>query len=323
MIATANADGSVQIWDALTGEVLHSLQDHAVSAEIVSWSSDGRRIATVDLDGMIRIWDVTVGRLIETIESSIGPVVDLSWSPVSDQLAYIGRDTGRQGGLPQIITPLSEIPTSSQKQIHSVAWSPDGVLLAVGYGTSRCVPNRPDLYTIQIINVANDEIINTLPGGDCSVVALDWSPDSGKLASASLDGIGIRIWDTSNGQLLMTKQTIFQGSGDVSWSPDGTQLAITDYFSDTVMILDASTGEILRSIPTYGTVVDWSPDGSRLVSGSASQNEVYISDAESGQELLTLSGHTEPVRAVDWSPDGARDSGAAPDPRPMPGVDCQ
>ena len=41
---------------------------------------------------------------IEVIESTSGTLVDMAWSPDGSQLAYVGSDTGLEGGLPQIVT---------------------------------------------------------------------------------------------------------------------------------------------------------------------------------------------------------------------------
>jgi WD40 repeat protein len=204
---------------------------------------------------------------------------------------------------------LLAIETTAQEvtpAISSVAWSMDGSMIAVGYGTGQCVPDRPDLYTIEIIDVATNQVLHTLSGAECRVMALEWSPDGSKLASASRDGIGIRIWDVATWQLMITKQLILQGSGDVSWSPDGTLLAVTDYYSEVVIILDATTGDDISSIETNGTTVDWSPDGTRLVTGTIGLNDIFVSSAASGQQLQVLSGHIDTIRTVDWSPDGTK-----------------
>ncbi len=193
---------------------------------------------------------------------------------------------------------------SVKAYIMSIAWSPDSSMIAVGYGTGQCVLDRPDLYIIEILNADTNQVINTLQAGDCAVVALDWSPDGNKLASASLDAVGIRIWDVASGQLLVTKQHNLQGSLDVSWQPDGNNLAITDY-GEVVMILDIRTGEIISEV-ARGTVVDWNPDGSKVVSGTDSENDIFVTDVATGKKLLTLSGHTESIQAVDWSPDGTK-----------------
>ena len=47
----------------------------------------------------------------------------------------------------------------------------------------------------------------------------------------------------------------------------------------------------------------FSPDGRRILTGGH-DNTARLWDAATGRELLTLRGHTEPVRSVAFSPDG-------------------
>lgn len=51
-----------------------------------------------------------------------------------------------------------------------------------------------------------------------------WSPDSTRLASASNDNT-IRIWDVSNGYLIMPLIGHTNWVNSVAWSPDGTHIA--------------------------------------------------------------------------------------------------
>lgn len=57
-----------------------------------------------------------------------------------------------------------------------------------------------------------------------AILALDWSPDGGCLASGGQDGV-VRIWDTKTGMLLDSR-TLAAPIGQLCWSPDGEALAI-------------------------------------------------------------------------------------------------
>ncbi|MBC6937586.1 MAG: hypothetical protein DWB42_17370 [Chloroflexi bacterium] len=111
-IVSGDKSGTVRIWNALTGQTLHTLTGHTDAIEAVSWSSDGSRVASGSDDGTIRVWDATTGELMDVIQSTAGAIKDLAWSPTDDQLAYIGRDTGNQGGLPEIVLPALPALTS-------------------------------------------------------------------------------------------------------------------------------------------------------------------------------------------------------------------
>lgn len=59
LIVTGGYDGSVRIWDALSGLELIELPVHEDTVNDVSWSPDGSMLASVGRDGRLFIWDVS------------------------------------------------------------------------------------------------------------------------------------------------------------------------------------------------------------------------------------------------------------------------
>ena len=65
-IASASADGTVQVWDAFTGDHAYVYRGHADFAlghithgegvNSVAWSMDGRHIASAGTDGTVQVW---------------------------------------------------------------------------------------------------------------------------------------------------------------------------------------------------------------------------------------------------------------------------
>ena len=58
-IASGGDDGTVQVWDAATGDPIFMYLEHANSTWVrsVSWSPDGRFIASGGGDGIVRVWE--------------------------------------------------------------------------------------------------------------------------------------------------------------------------------------------------------------------------------------------------------------------------
>jgi WD40 repeat protein len=200
----------------------------------------------------------------------------------------------------------------------AVDWSPDGSQIAIGGGSSGCA-ERPDLdYAVSILNAETLAIEAQFLGHTCRITSLEWSPDSMRIASSSIDGSG-RVWDLATGELLASTQTPTLGRGEIAWSPDGTKLANVWVEDFRFEVWDAETGELLQLLanpdgkhPLFS--LDWSPDGSHLAtSSSEDENVIRVWDTANWEVSYITSAHPDVVTSVAWSPDGSKIASASYD----------
>jgi hypothetical protein len=70
-IATGEADGTVRLWDAATGEETLVLTGHSANVVDVTFGPNGRRLASVSLDGTMRVWAIDIEDLLALARAGI------------------------------------------------------------------------------------------------------------------------------------------------------------------------------------------------------------------------------------------------------------
>src|SRR5512142_954889 len=114
------------------------------------------------------------------------------------------------------------------------------------------------------------------------LLAVKYSPDGQRIATASMDGKA-KVWDTTTGEVLLTLSGQTGSIVDVDFSPDGTRVA-TASGDGTVKVWDIATAGVRSEQPltlynpngAMVTGVAYSPDGKRLaVSSNDSTARIY------------------------------------------------
>jgi WD40 repeat protein len=262
---------SIVLSDPATGKPLRTLRGPGRrEMTSVAWSPDGNSLASANYDGYILLWSVATGNIVHTLQNAISPGLgapsSVIWSPDGKILAAATWEPKKIRPAPPA-SPVTgtirlwaaesgqPLRTLQSDFAHSLAWSPDGRLLASSGGGK----------TIQLWDVASGEPHNTISGYSARRIA--WSPDGKTLASAGEDRT-IRLLEPASGRFVRAMEGHRDSVDFVTWSPDGKMLA-TASRDRTIRLWDVASGESLHTFRGHRNNVSgltWSTDGRTLAS---------------------------------------------------------
>ena len=303
--------GILKFWDVETGENIDTLQAKGGSTDSISFSPDGKVLAWAD-----RLWDVGTGEQLDLpLDDKLFEIV---FSPDGKIIAGTGISTVERtragviklydvatGRLINTLTATQRTTwNESSKRVSSIAFSPDGRLLASG---------SADDGTIKLWDVETGQNIVTFtekPEPNSSMLCVVFSPDGTKLAVGSAEGI--KLLEVPTRKHIYTRQHIDIGELEfslnvfsVAFSPDGRKLASVSW--DGVKLWDVKTGHNLTTLQGHTRVVDsvaFSPDGLTLALHLVDGIQMW--EVDTGQHITTLAEPSNFVTCFAYSPDGTR-----------------
>ena len=182
-LASGSEDMTIRLWNMHTGEHKKTLSGHQHRVYSVAFSPDGKTLASGSDDNTIRLWNVDTGETERILTGHAGE--------------FEGVDNG----------------PSSVEGVKSVAFSPDGKMLASGGGDN----------VIHLWDIGTGKRKMTLTGHTHWVFSLAFSPDGKTLASGSVDS-DIRLWDPHTGAHKKTLAGHGNWVRSIAFSSDGKTL---------------------------------------------------------------------------------------------------
>jgi WD40 repeat protein len=309
-LASAGGDNTVRVWDAHSGQILHTLTGHTVIVSGVAFSPDSKRLASSSWDQTVRVWDVVAGTELLTLRGHTDKVTGVAFHPDSRRLASAGADQ-RVNIWDLTHDPEVRVIPRGQEAAQALAFHPDGTrLAATGAGVTFW-----DTDTGRLVRSFKNFLVNT------SVFTVAISSDGKRLASASVELPGftptLKIWDTQTGQRLSSWSLDKQRLGMIfqaEFSPDGQRIAFT--LDGSVQVWDVPRGKRLLTLDQAVGIRDalaFSPDGRRLAAGFYRDAEdgkqhvvVRLWDAETGHELRNFASQEGALLGLAFTEGGSR-----------------
>jgi WD40 repeat protein/formylglycine-generating enzyme required for sulfatase activity/tetratricopeptide (TPR) repeat protein len=303
---------AVALFDARTGELMHTLTGHSDRVHTVAFSPDGRYLAGGNLNRadakamLLGTWKVKVGPTFETewrfeangtVHSSQGQPKG-KWTTGQNSVLIVWNDKAWDSlNLP--LDPNGSTGNSS----HNPSWRV--VAHKVGAGG-----DRP--YVIKIWDLQTLKVTATLQGVPGLLWTVGFDGDGKRLFCGGEKGLD--VWDLASGKIVRSFAAGDGANGFYSFglSPDGKKLAWGNA-SKKVKVWEIGSDNPPMTLDGHKAGIQhaaYSPDGKLLATGS--DTELLLWDAEKLQLVKKID-----TRAawLAWGPDGKTLLTATHDPK--------
>lgn len=365
-IAAVDRDGIVQVWDTTggipikygneedtrveldvpiaTGKHKHTLEC-ANSVVGIVFSPDGDTLTTLNANNTVQVWNINTGELKYTLEHT-SSIVGISFSKYS---SFNDADDGhniiitvhsdKTVRLWNTSTKVCQSTFSLEKHtdaIHSVAFSPDGNMLATASFDGNYllweIPSGLFKETLAKDGTVSKNVFagSFSPDGNSfalgvggSVKILDlapakvkkfinrglehhhrwirriaYSPKGNIIATGA--GNDLMLWDTSIGSHINTLYCKFKITS-LAFSPNENTIAIST--TNDTLLWDTKTWTLKHTLDG-NSIVAFSPDGKTIATSYGWKGAVQLWNTQTGAHKNKLTGHGSVVKNITYCPDG-------------------
>jgi WD40 repeat protein len=224
-------------------------------------------------------------------------------SPVKDVLAVSGSDGAvRLWDLYSRTKALTLRTDMHRRTGHdalalSLAWSPDGSLLASGHVDGG----------VHVWDVERSEELPVKLRHDALVGALAFSPDGSTLATGCMDS-NLRLWDVGAALAGQARRELLRQPAGVTALAyaGGGEWLVTGHVNRILRMLDATTGRLLATLRGPEALVSLlclSPDGHHLAVASHDRS-IRLFDLATREQVAVVAGHRKPATSLSFFADG-------------------
>ncbi|TWU43660.1 Regulatory protein BlaR1 [Rubripirellula tenax] len=216
--------GVIEMWDATTGELLHSFTDNALGEVTqVAVSPDGKTLATCGQEygkegykGVLLLWSIQQRKRIKRADEQMGTSQGIAFSPNGKWLATTDKGIARIWDARTLQT-VAELKVAGQFAESPVFSDDSRLLAACGHYSKQ----------VKIWNTSDWSLKRQVNAGELYLSSLRFTPDGSQIA------VGGVIRDTTDGIVKFFRVA------------DGRETDSTDYYTDVSNIDIDSEGKYL------------------------------------------------------------------------------
>jgi WD40 repeat protein len=314
IIAASSDNGAIQFWKSTDGSFFRVLKGHNDAVSDLTFSPDDKTVASSSIDGTIRLWNIGSKNYISALKGHKGYVSSVKFNLNGRIIASASQDYtvrlwhSSDGSFFNALKGHEDI-------VSVIAFSPDGKTIASGSwdNTIRLWDSSNGRFIFKFLgyeNIVNNagEIIDlssTIPNfGRNKVNSVVFNPN-GKIIATSTNGGEIRLWNSSNRNLIYELKGHKSYVNEIVFSLNGEIIASASEDS-TIRLWDSSNGRLIRTLIGHkGSVksVGFSPNG-KIVASASEDSTIRLWDSGNGRLIREFIGHTDWVNDTVFSPDG-------------------
>jgi len=194
-LAAGGTDNAIRIFDVATGNPERVIEQHADWVTCVAFSHDGKLLASASRDKSARVYDTQTGEIEHSYLGHGDFVYGIAFSSDDKRLFSCGRD--------RKVHIWSPDDAKKDKDKIGEITGFDGEVLKVVVTSNAVFICSTDQSARQHSTKKTPELVRTYAGHGDVVYTLALDDKSQRLATGSFDG-KVRVWDVSNGELLLT-----------------------------------------------------------------------------------------------------------------------
>jgi WD40 repeat protein/serine/threonine protein kinase len=256
-VASGGADGALNLWELQSGERVGRVERAHGGGNLVclAYEAATGTLASGGADGRVRLWDFESLEPIGAWEVHRSGLHGVRFAPDGSAVAAAAMD-----GVIQVNDSEGNrlAKRSLHHELYSVAYSPDGQLLAVSTNRGRC----------HLLEARSLKTVRVLEGHEGTVFCSVFAPRARHVLTGGQDQT-LRVWDAETGGCL----GVYRGHDDMvlecRYLPDGHHAASVSW-DGTLRLWRLDLEDPIRTLvahPGQVQAMDASDDGYYIASG--------------------------------------------------------